>query len=113
MEGWTMIISFGNGSRTNATFRGFSNGEEGFEELEAPTAYRMGLKTWANWVDSTVTPNETRVFFSRTKLPASQLENALNQPNGDHHYQGQHWWCWGLPKSLILEVMHRHLKLRL
>lgn len=42
----------------------FANGEEGYEELDAPVAYRFGLKTWANWVDSTVNPNKTRVFFT-------------------------------------------------
>ena len=42
----------------------FANGLEGFEELDAVIAYRLGLKTWANWVDSTVNPNTTRVFFT-------------------------------------------------
>jgi hypothetical protein len=42
----------------------FANGEEGYEELDTPVAYRIGLKTWANWVDSTVNPNKTRVFFT-------------------------------------------------
>ena len=42
----------------------FPNGEEGYEELEAVVAYRIGLKTWANWVDSNINPNKTRVFFT-------------------------------------------------
>lgn len=42
----------------------FANGEEGFEELDAVVAYRIGLKTWANWIDSTLNPNATRVFFT-------------------------------------------------
>lgn len=42
----------------------FANGEEGYEELDAPVAYRLGLKTWANWVDSNINPNHTRVFFT-------------------------------------------------
>ena len=42
----------------------FANGEEGYEELDAPMAYRIGLKTWANWVDSNLNPNNTRVFFT-------------------------------------------------
>ncbi|MCL7025337.1 hypothetical protein MKW94_011683, partial [Papaver nudicaule] len=41
-----------------------ANGDDGFEELDAEVAYRIGLKTWANWVDSTVDPNMTRVFFT-------------------------------------------------
>ncbi|KAI3836838.1 hypothetical protein MKW98_005171, partial [Papaver atlanticum] len=42
----------------------FANGDDGYEELDAEVAYRIGLKTWANWVDSTVHPNKTRVFFT-------------------------------------------------
>lgn len=42
----------------------FANGEEGYEELETKVAYRISLKTWANWVDSTVNPKVTRVFFN-------------------------------------------------
>lgn len=42
----------------------FANEENGFEELDAATAYRISLKTWANWVDSTIDPNKTRVFFT-------------------------------------------------
>lgn len=49
----------------------FANGEEGYEELDAPVSYRIGLKTWANWVDSTIDPNRTRVFFT-TMSPTHQ-----------------------------------------
>jgi len=42
----------------------FGNGEEGYEELDNQIAYNLGLRTWANWVDSTVDPNKTRVFFT-------------------------------------------------
>ncbi|WVZ17320.1 hypothetical protein V8G54_010302 [Vigna mungo] len=38
--------------------------EEGYEELENQIAYNLGLRTWANWVDSTVDPNKTSVFFT-------------------------------------------------
>ncbi|KAK1321286.1 hypothetical protein QJS10_CPA03g01204 [Acorus calamus] len=41
------------GLKIKSLWGSFSNGEEGFEELDAVTAYRIGLKTWANWVDST------------------------------------------------------------
>ncbi|KAL5975012.1 hypothetical protein ACLOJK_031688 [Asimina triloba] len=42
----------------------FPNGEDGVLELDTEPAYRIALQTWANWVDSTVNPNKTRVFFS-------------------------------------------------
>lgn len=42
----------------------FANGEEGYEELDAAIAFRMALKTWANWIDSNLNQNSTRVFFT-------------------------------------------------
>ncbi|MED6156132.1 hypothetical protein PIB30_011862 [Stylosanthes scabra] len=42
----------------------FGNGEDGYEELDAKIAYNLGLRTWANWIDSTINPNKTRVFFT-------------------------------------------------
>ncbi|KAE8684781.1 CAX-interacting protein 2 [Hibiscus syriacus] len=42
----------------------FANGEEGYSELDTPVPYQIGLKTWANWIDSTINPNKTRVFFT-------------------------------------------------
>lgn len=43
----------------------FSNGsKEGYEELDALFSYKMGLRTWADWVDLNVNPNKTRVFFT-------------------------------------------------
>ncbi|GMH30027.1 hypothetical protein Nepgr_031870 [Nepenthes gracilis] len=52
------------GLKLKTLWGSFSNGEEGYEELDTPVAYRIGMKTWANWVDSTVNPNKTRVFFT-------------------------------------------------
>ncbi|QHO24781.1 hypothetical protein HN51_048289 [Arachis hypogaea] len=42
----------------------FGNGDDGYEELDAKIAYNLGLRTWANWIDSTINPNKTRVFFT-------------------------------------------------
>lgn len=52
----------------------FENGEEGYEEFDTPIAYTMGLRTWANWVDSNVNPNKTRVFFT-TMSPTHTRSN--------------------------------------
>ncbi|OIW01552.1 hypothetical protein TanjilG_10834 [Lupinus angustifolius] len=57
------------GLRIKALWGSFANGEEGYEELDTPIAYKLGLRTWANWVDSTINPNKTRVFFT-TMSPA-------------------------------------------
>lgn len=54
----------------------FANGEEGYEELDASVSYRIGLKTWANWVDSNIDPNKTRVFFT-TMSPTHQRSLSL------------------------------------
>jgi hypothetical protein len=45
------------------TFRWGAFGDDGYEELDAWVAFRLGLKTWANWVDANIDPNATRVFF--------------------------------------------------
>jgi hypothetical protein len=49
------------GSRIKAVWGGFS--DDGYEELDAWVAFRLGLKTWANWVDAHVDPAATRVLF--------------------------------------------------
>ncbi|OVA02723.1 PMR5 N-terminal domain [Macleaya cordata] len=62
------------GLKIKSLWGSFANGEEGFEELDATIAYRMGLKTWANWVDSTIDPNKTRVFF--TTMSPTHMRSA-------------------------------------
>ncbi|XP_058110269.1 protein trichome birefringence-like 3 isoform X2 [Magnolia sinica] len=62
------------GLKIKSLWGSFANGEDGFEELDAPIAYRFGLKTWANWVDSTVNPNKTRVFF--TTMSPTHMRSA-------------------------------------
>ncbi|XP_042515885.1 protein trichome birefringence-like 3 [Macadamia integrifolia] len=52
------------GLKIKSLWGSFANGEDGYEELDAPVAYRIALKTWANWVDSTIDPNKTRLFFT-------------------------------------------------
>ncbi|KAK0584994.1 hypothetical protein LWI29_021915 [Acer saccharum] len=52
------------GLRLKTLWGSFSNGPDGYAELDTPVAYKIGLKTWANWVDSTINPNHTRVFFT-------------------------------------------------
>ncbi|KAI3447794.1 hypothetical protein Pfo_004459 [Paulownia fortunei] len=59
------------GLRIKSLWGSFANGEEGYEELDAPVSYTLGLKTWANWVDSHINPNKTRVFFT-TMSPTHQ-----------------------------------------
>ncbi|KAM0948122.1 putative PMR5 domain, PC-Esterase, protein trichome birefringence-like 3 [Dioscorea sansibarensis] len=51
------------GHKLKSVWGSFSNGDDGNEELDTVFAYRLGLKTWANWVDSNIDPNLTRVFF--------------------------------------------------
>ncbi|KAG0487953.1 hypothetical protein HPP92_006764 [Vanilla planifolia] len=50
--------------RMKSLWGSFANGEGGFEELDSILAYRMAIKTWANWVDSNLNQNTTRVFFT-------------------------------------------------
>ncbi|KAK7287441.1 hypothetical protein RIF29_00719 [Crotalaria pallida] len=41
------------GLRIKALWGSFANGEEGYEELDTPVAYKLGLRTWANWIGAT------------------------------------------------------------
>ncbi|XP_073158342.1 protein trichome birefringence-like 3 isoform X2 [Henckelia pumila] len=53
------------GLKIKSLWEPFPNGsKEGYDELDALVSYRLGLQTWANWVDSNVDPNKTRVFFT-------------------------------------------------
>ncbi|KAJ3682836.1 hypothetical protein LUZ60_013063 [Juncus effusus] len=63
-----------NGQKIKSLWGSFANGEEGFEELDATIAYRIGLKTWANWIDSTLSPNKTKVFF--TTMSPTHMRSA-------------------------------------
>ncbi|KAJ7961216.1 Protein trichome birefringence-like [Quillaja saponaria] len=69
------------GPRIKTLWGSFPNGEEGFEELDRTVAYRISLKTWANWVDSTINPNRTRVFFT-TMSPTHTRNEDWNHKDG-------------------------------
>ncbi|WOL08498.1 protein trichome birefringence-like 3 isoform X1 [Canna indica] len=69
------------GQRIKSLWGSFDNGEEGYEELDVVVAYRISLKTWANWIDSTINPNSTRVFFS-TVSPAHIRSSDWHRKKG-------------------------------
>ncbi|XP_065853771.1 protein trichome birefringence-like 3 [Euphorbia lathyris] len=69
------------GLRLKTLWGSFANGEEGYEELDTPIAYKIGLKTWANWVDSNINPNKTRVFFT-TMSPTHTRSEDWNNTKG-------------------------------
>nr|GLL24350.1 protein trichome birefringence-like 3 [Ipomoea trifida] len=52
------------GLRANALWGSFENGDDGYEAFDTPVSYRLALRTWANWIDSNIDPNKTRVFFT-------------------------------------------------
>ncbi|OWM81747.1 protein trichome birefringence-like 3 [Punica granatum] len=59
----------------------FANGEDGYEELERTAAYRISLRTWANWLDSSINPNRSRVFFT-TISPTHMRSEDWNHIGG-------------------------------
>ncbi|KAF6170428.1 hypothetical protein GIB67_014358 [Kingdonia uniflora] len=66
------------GLKIKSLWGSFANGEEGYEEFDASVSYRIGLKTWANWIDSNIDSNKTRVFFttmSPTHMRSSDWHN--------------------------------------
>lgn len=50
--------------KIKALWGSFANGDDGYEELDTAIAYKIALRTWANWLDSTIDPNKTRIFFT-------------------------------------------------
>ncbi|KAM3360448.1 protein trichome birefringence-like 39 [Capsicum galapagoense] len=38
-------------------------GGKRFKDMDRMKAYKIGLTTWANWIDSNIDPTKTRVFF--------------------------------------------------
>lgn len=61
----------------------FANAEDGYEELDAPVSYRIALKTWANWVDSNVNQNKTRVYFTTMSPTHQRYDLVFNFAMGD------------------------------
>ncbi|GFP92184.1 protein trichome birefringence-like 3 [Phtheirospermum japonicum] len=100
---------------TKSIWGSFSNGEEGYEELDTPIAYTIGLKTWANWVDSNVDPNKTRVFFttmSPTHVRSADWGNANGTKcfNETKPINEKRYWGSGSNKrimSIVANVVRR------
>ncbi|KAJ8898994.1 hypothetical protein K2173_008497 [Erythroxylum novogranatense] len=97
------------GLRLKTLWGSFANGAEGYEEFDTPVAYRMGLKTWANWVDSNINPNKTRVFFT-TMSPTHTRSADWNKPNGTKCFNEtrpvlkKHHWGSGSDKRMMSVV---------
>ncbi|KAK8476670.1 hypothetical protein V6N13_149196 [Hibiscus sabdariffa] len=98
---WWMI-----GPRLKALWGSFANGEEGYEKLETPIAYKIGLKTWANWVDSTINPNKTRVFFTtisplHIRSKDWGREDGLRCFNETKPLKNKNFWGSGADKEMM------------
>ncbi|XP_010558932.1 PREDICTED: protein trichome birefringence-like 3 [Tarenaya hassleriana] len=94
------------GFKIKALWGSFANGEEGAEALDGPMAYRLGLKTWANWVDSTVDPTKTRVFFT-SMSPTHSRSADWGKQNGTKCYnetepvRERNYWGSGSNKAMM------------
>ncbi|KAJ4816908.1 Protein trichome birefringence [Rhynchospora pubera] len=62
------------GQTIKSVWGSFANGDEGFEELDSTIAYKIALKTWANWIDSRLDPNKTKIFF--TTMSPTHMRSA-------------------------------------
>ncbi|KAH6824758.1 trichome birefringence-like protein [Perilla frutescens var. hirtella] len=86
------------GLKIKSLWGSFANGEEGFQELDAPVSYTIGLKTWANWVDTNINPNKTKVFFT-TMSPTHQRSADWGNEKGIKCFNEtkpiRNKWHWG------------------
>ena len=39
-----------------------------YKDMNRPIAYERGLKMWAQWVDESVDPEKTKIFFQGISL---------------------------------------------
>ncbi|KAG9134148.1 hypothetical protein Leryth_004823 [Lithospermum erythrorhizon] len=85
------------GLKVRSLWGSFANGDEGTEELDTAVSYRIGLKTWANWIDSTIDPNTTRVFFT-TMSPTHQRSADWGNVNGSK--------CFNETKPVMMNKKH-------
>ncbi|KAK4268580.1 hypothetical protein QN277_025213 [Acacia crassicarpa] len=97
------------GVRIKSLWGSFANGEEGYEELDAPVAYKLALKTWANWVDSTIDPNRTRVFFTtmsptHTRSQDWGSKEGLRCFNETKPVRKKNYWGTGSDKTMMSVV---------
>ncbi|KAM3325737.1 protein trichome birefringence-like 3 [Capsicum chacoense] len=69
------------GLKAKALWGEFANGEEGYEEFDTAVSYKLALRTWANWIDSTIDTNKTKVFFT-TMSPTHQRNEDWGNMNG-------------------------------
>ncbi|KAI4353376.1 hypothetical protein L6164_002333 [Bauhinia variegata] len=99
------------GLRIKTLWGSFANGEEGFEEFDTTVAYKLALKTWANWVDSTINPNKTRVFFttmSPTHTRSADWGNidGVKCFNETKPVKKKKYWGSGSDKKMMSVVAH-------
>ncbi|KAJ4837677.1 hypothetical protein Tsubulata_013484 [Turnera subulata] len=70
------------GPRLKTLWGSFEDGEVKYGgELDYLLAYRVGLETWADWIDSNIDPSKTRVFFI-TMSPTHQRSEDWGKING-------------------------------
>ncbi|MQL91832.1 hypothetical protein Taro_024455 [Colocasia esculenta] len=97
------------GQKIKSLWGSFPNGEEGYEELDSAVAYRIGLKTWANWVDTTLNPKQSRVFFT-TMSPTHMRSADWRRKEGIQCYNetdpimDKGYWGGGSDKRLMQVV---------
>ncbi|XP_051113854.1 protein trichome birefringence-like 3 [Andrographis paniculata] len=86
------------GLRIKSLWGSFANGAQGYQELEAAVSYTLGLKTWANWIDSNIEASRTRVFFT-TMSPTHQRSADWGNERGIKCFNESkpiaRKWHWG------------------
>ncbi|KAI5650890.1 hypothetical protein M9H77_36895 [Catharanthus roseus] len=90
----------------------FQEGNQVYNKLEAVDAYTKALRTWAQWVDSNIKSNQTRVFFSG--FAASHFKGGQwnsggscdgeTKPITNETYLSPYPWMMSILESIIAEM---------
>ncbi|XP_058754533.1 protein trichome birefringence-like 42 isoform X3 [Vicia villosa] len=65
------------------TWNYFQVGNELINEMDHLEAFKIGLSTWAKWVDSNVDPSKTRVLFQGIAASHVDTEGCVRQTKPD------------------------------
>ncbi|XP_022868741.1 protein trichome birefringence-like 4 [Olea europaea var. sylvestris] len=110
-----IIFNTGHWWTHQKTYKGnyyFQEGNHVYSKLEVADAYKRALRTWAQWVDTTINSSRTRVFFhgySASHFKGGQWNSGGNcygetKPIMNDTYLAPYPWMMRVLESVISEM---------